>query len=286
MGLEVKELGLRKHWNHLTAWFTIEFYRFVVSLSLDLVAATQISACGGVADLSMWWFACFLLLPQESAAGMSSAWEIRQHDCQVASPAVVRRLTSQNQLSDLSTTEVTEPFGAVTSQIGGPKAVPSNANFARCGAKGRGRARRPSKVSCPEVRNPNLQRSELFGQGRAIFSIEKSCSICFLFQAVNGKIMKEDIRMHGNMVMVYEVPMWRCTKCLERWGDKLWQMEPVANPSENPADFPDRLRSWETPHGRTMILEISGNTAFKQSQTCHHGCDYAFVNALFLKRIL
>ena len=87
MGLEVKELGLRKHWNHLTAWFTIEFYRFVVSLSLDLVAATQISACGGVADLSMWWFACFLLLPQESAAGMSSAWEIRQHDCQVASPA-------------------------------------------------------------------------------------------------------------------------------------------------------------------------------------------------------
>lgn len=173
--------------------------------------------------------------------------------------SVVRRLTSQNQLPDLSTTEVTEPFGAVTSQIGGPKAVPSNANFARCGAKGRGRARRPSKVSCPEVRNPNLQRSELFGQGRATFSIEKSCSICILFQAVNGKIMKEDIRMHGNMVMVYEVPMWRYTKCLERWGDKLWQMEPVATPSENPADFPDRLRSWETPHGRTMILEISGN---------------------------
>lgn len=75
------------------------------------------------------------------------------------------------------------------------------------------------------------------------------------------------------MVMAYEVPMWRCTKCLERWGDKLWQMEPVATPSKNPADFPDRFRSWETPHGRTMILEISGNTAFKQSQTCHHGCD-------------
>ena len=157
-----------------------------------------------------------------------------------------------------------------------PDAVPRAA--AALGAPARWAARRWEILT-------SRDRSCFDGQGRAIFSIEKSCSICFLFQAVNGKIMKEDIRMHGNMV-VYEVPMWRCTKCLERWGDKLWQMEPVATPSKNPADFPDRFRSWETPHGRTMILEISGNTAFKQSQTCHHGCDYAFVNALFLKRIL